>query len=68
MRTDKYDILLKWSANLRAAPIEAGNAPEFSDPLLLAAMRDQLGLVVRQSRGPAEVIIIDSIDADVVPN
>jgi len=66
--TGKYDIVLKWGASLRATPVEETNVPEFSEPPLLVALRDQLGLVVRQTRGPAEVIVIENIDADVVPN
>jgi uncharacterized protein (TIGR03435 family) len=66
--TGKFDIILKWGTALRAPPPDETNAPEFSEPPLVKALRDQLGLIVREGKGSAEVIVIDSIDADATPN
>jgi uncharacterized protein (TIGR03435 family) len=66
--TGKFDILLKWGTTLGTPSPDATNALEFSEPPLLKALRDQLGLIVREGKGPAEVIVIDSIDADATPN
>jgi uncharacterized protein (TIGR03435 family) len=66
--TDKFDILVKWSTALATASPD-GTAPvEFSEPPLPAAIRNQLGLGVREGKGPAEVVVIDSIDREATPN
>ena len=57
--TGKFDILLKWGSTLGTPSPDAPNAPEFSEPPLVKALRDQLGLIVREGKGPAEVIVID---------
>jgi len=64
----KFDILLKWGTALKAPAPDEPNTPEFSEPPLQKALRDQLGLIVREGKGPADVIVIDSIDADATPN
>jgi uncharacterized protein (TIGR03435 family) len=38
------------------------------DPPLEQSLRDQLGLVLRQGKGPHEVIVIDSFDREATPN
>ena len=64
--TGKYDFTLKWSTSL--TPPNDANAAEFSDPPLLVALREQLGLSVRRGTGPAEVIVIDNMTREPTPN
>jgi uncharacterized protein (TIGR03435 family) len=66
--TGKYDFVLKWNTTLNTASPDGTNVAEFSDPPLLVALREQLGLVVRQVKGSSEVIVIDDMAADPTPN
>jgi len=59
--TGKYDFILHFSAT----PDAEADAPE---PDLVAAMRQQLGLILREFKGPAEVVVIDSMDREATPN
>jgi len=61
--TGQYDFYLCFDAR-RETP--ANDEP--LDPPLEPSMRDQLGLVLRQSKGAHEVIVIDSFDREVTPN
>jgi len=65
--TGKYDFALKWSTTLNTPSPGGANATEFSDPPLLVALREQLGLVIRQGKGSSEVIVIDGM-AEPTPN
>ena len=60
--TGKYDFVLHFDA--------AADAPdaEFTGPDFKTAMRQQLGLILRETKGPAEVIVIDSMDREAVAN
>jgi uncharacterized protein (TIGR03435 family) len=57
----KYDFRLRFTA----APNQES---ETSEPDLATAMREQLGLILREVKGPAEVVVIDSIDREPTPN
>ena len=57
----KYDFRLRFTA----APNQESEA---SEPDLATAMREQLGLILREVKSPAEVIVIDSIDREPTPN
>ena len=65
--TGKYDFVLKWSTTLNTPSPDGTNVTEFSDPPLLVALREQLGLVIRQGKGSSEVIVIDGM-AEPTPN
>lgn len=60
----KYDIYLRFNAansnptNLRA------DDPSSTEPPFVPALKEQLGLLLRESKGPQEVIVIDSINAN----
>jgi len=62
--TGVYDVLLNW-APLMAVP-SAGNGtsplPDAESPSLLVAVQEQLGLKLVPSKGPVQVVIIDSIE------
>ena len=57
----KYDFILHFTATPDA---EADS----SEPDMATAMRQQLGLMLREVKGPAEVVVIDSIDREATPN
>jgi uncharacterized protein (TIGR03435 family) len=61
--TGQYDFYLRFEAR-RESP--ANDEP--LDPPLEQSLRDQLGLVLRQGKGPHEVIVIDSFDREATPN
>jgi uncharacterized protein (TIGR03435 family) len=55
-----YDFVLSYSQEMAATPEAAEN--EFSFPPLRAALRDQLGLIAVETKGPMELIVIDAIN------
>jgi uncharacterized protein (TIGR03435 family) len=59
----RYDFYLRFDARHETPAID-----EPLDPPLEQSLRDQLGLVLRQSKGPHEVIVIDSFDREATPN
>jgi uncharacterized protein (TIGR03435 family) len=61
--TGQYDIYLRFDARS-----ETPANDERLDPPLDQSLRDQLGLVLRKSKGPHEVIVIDSFDREATPN
>jgi uncharacterized protein (TIGR03435 family) len=50
----KYDFALKWSPD----PTAAADAPG-----IFTALQEQLGLKLESSKGPVEVVVIDSVEA-----
>jgi uncharacterized protein (TIGR03435 family) len=53
-----YDIKLQWSTGLRAG----GDSALSSDrPSVFTALQEQLGLKLESSKGPVEVLVIDSV-------
>ena len=61
--TGQFDFNLRFDAR-RETP--ASDEP--LGPSLEQSLRDQLGLVLRQGKGPHEVIVIDSFDHQATPN
>jgi uncharacterized protein (TIGR03435 family) len=61
--TGQYDFYLRFDGR-RETPAN----DEVLDPPLDQSLRDQLGLVLRQTKGPHEVIVIDSFDREATPN
>ena len=59
----QYDFYLRFDVRGESP---ANNEP--LDPPLEPSLRDQLGLVLRHSKGPREVIVIASIDREATPN
>jgi uncharacterized protein (TIGR03435 family) len=56
----RYDFRLHFNPNpLSADPDTAANNP--AGPSLFSAVEEQLGLKLESSRGPVEVLVIDSV-------
>jgi uncharacterized protein (TIGR03435 family) len=59
--TGLYDIKLEWIPdNLQATP-GGPPAPDSEGPTLTTAIQEQLGLRLESTKGPVEVIVIDSV-------
>jgi uncharacterized protein (TIGR03435 family) len=64
-----YDFDLKWTPELgqnigAPGPLPPGVPPPSTDPSgpsLVTALQEQLGLKLESSRGPVEVLVIDSV-------
>jgi uncharacterized protein (TIGR03435 family) len=57
--TGTYDFTLKWGPEQTAA---AGQESIAVDPPLLAAIQQQLGLKLVETKGPVEVLVIDHVE------
>jgi len=51
--TGEYDFTLEWSPE---------PTPDSSDPSIIAALQEQLGLKLESTKGPVEVIVIDHLE------
>jgi uncharacterized protein (TIGR03435 family) len=62
-----YDIKLQWTPELGQGPVAPGGPEpppppaEFSGPSIFTAVQEQLGLRLESTKGPVEVLIIDSV-------
>jgi uncharacterized protein (TIGR03435 family) len=59
-----YDFGLKWTADVPPGPLPPGvqlPPPDPSAPSLVTALQEQLGLKLESSKGPVEVLVIDSV-------
>ena len=54
--TGLYDIKLKWNAEFKA-----GVEPASDRPSVFTAVQEQLGLKLENSKGPVEVLVVDSV-------
>lgn len=64
--TGKFDIKMRWAT---AGPATApGASTDLADPPFQPSLRAQLGLIVRDSKGPGEVTVIDGFDAAATEN
>jgi uncharacterized protein (TIGR03435 family) len=59
-----FDIDLKWTPESPALPFADRTASETPDdrPSIFTALREQLGLKLEPSKGPVEVLVIDSVE------
>jgi len=53
-----YDLKFQWNTELKAG---ADPSPLSDRPLLFTALQEQLGLKLQSSKGPVEVLVIDSV-------
>jgi uncharacterized protein (TIGR03435 family) len=51
--TGGYDLTLEWAPN---------PSPDSTEPSLFTALQEQLGLKLESTKGPVEIIVIDSIE------
>jgi uncharacterized protein (TIGR03435 family) len=54
----KYDIRLKWTPEMSSAP--ESSAPPPTGPSIFTAVQEQLGLKLESTKGPVQVLVIDS--------
>ena len=63
----KFDYTLTWSGSsspIPALPPAGGDAPTAAEPAgpsIFTAIQEQLGLRLESTRGPVEVVVIDSV-------
>jgi uncharacterized protein (TIGR03435 family) len=61
--TGKFDIALEWTPDVIAI---GGNdrepAPDPSGPSLVTALSEQLGLELKPSKGPVDILVIDHVE------
>jgi uncharacterized protein (TIGR03435 family) len=62
--TAAYDFTLSWGPELTASA-DNGDPADSGAPPLLAAVQEQLGLKLGESKGPAEVLVVDHIERPV---
>jgi len=61
---DRTGLAGAWDFELTFAPADlaAAGSPDISAPSLFTALREQLGLRLEATRGPAEVLVVDRIE------
>ena len=60
--TGKYDYTIFWSMRAQTAALNPLAAGEPDGPSIFDAVQDQLGLEIRKSRHPAQVLVVDHVD------
>jgi uncharacterized protein (TIGR03435 family) len=61
--TGAWDFELNYAADGRGAPGGADAAPaDLNAPSLFTAIQEQLGLKLESTKGPVEVLVIDSVE------
>ena len=58
---DKTNVKGFFDFHLRFIPEELLGNPDVSGPTIFTALQEQLGLKLEASKGPVEVLVIDSI-------
>lgn len=63
-----YDIKLEWTPELGQGPISPGGPepppppPDAAGPSIFTAVEEQLGLRLESTKGPVEVLVVDSVE------
>ena len=59
--TGTFDFSLEWSleSDLAESP---GSRPEDTGPTFLQALQEQLGLRLKSTKGPVDVLVIDHVE------
>ena len=60
--TGTFDVDLKWTPESALTGGGQDTAPAPSAPPLFTAIQDQLGLRFERTKGPADVLVIDSVE------
>ncbi len=60
--TERYDFTMDWSSAHPAGPGDNGATSASDGPSIFTAFEEQLGLKLVPTKGPVEVIVIDSIE------
>ena len=58
----KYSLMLNWTMPKAAAGVDGAEPTDDSGPSIFTVLQEQLGLKLVQTRGPVEVVVIDSIE------
>jgi uncharacterized protein (TIGR03435 family) len=62
--TGRFDLRLQWTPGVGETPFDPGGNPlspaaDTSGPSIFAALQEQLGLELKSTKGPVEVLVID---------
>jgi uncharacterized protein (TIGR03435 family) len=62
--TGAYEVHLDWTPDMAAGSDEAGNAAPVDDtgPSIFTAVREQLGLELKATKGPVTMLVVDSAE------
>ena len=60
--TGKYDYTIFWSMRAQSSALNPLVAGEPDGPSIFDAVQDQLGLEIRKTRRPAQVLVVDHVD------
>jgi uncharacterized protein (TIGR03435 family) len=60
--TGKYDFKLNWTPQQLAENPASDDSPNTSGPSLFAALTEQLGLKLKSTKAPIDVVVIDHVD------
>jgi uncharacterized protein (TIGR03435 family) len=62
----RYDFLLQWTPEVGEAKVDPGGNPlpvgDTTGPSIFSAIQEQLGLRFESTKGPVEVLVIDSVE------
>ncbi len=62
----RYDFLLQWTPEVGEAKVDPGGNPlavgDTVGPSIFSAIQEQLGLRLESTRGPVDVLVIDSVE------
>lgn len=59
--TGRYDLTLRWTPQDAPTPMPNGAPDPNAPPDLFTAVQEQLGLKLKPSKGPVEVLVVDSV-------
>jgi uncharacterized protein (TIGR03435 family) len=60
--TGKYDLDLKWTPDERTLRDPNVPPPDPNGPSIFTALQEQLGLELKSTKGPVEMLVIDHIE------
>lgn len=62
----RYDFLLQWTPEVGEAKVDPGGNPlpggDTTGPSIFSAIQEQLGLRLESTKGPVELLVIDSVE------
>lgn len=58
----RYDIQLMWAPDLSDGSIKESDSPDAALPSLFTALKEQLGLTLKATKGSKHVLVVDHVD------